>query len=609
MPYTANRFEQAPMSEFQLLERRMGGFAAQSSKETQTNNDSAVTTSMQTEEISSQDNAAQAGGDESDLLSGGGSIMTASGPARLKRDFDPIRLGLFLRAAAQVVTGLLAERDVAKEAAKDRDIDIAQGNRSITSGCIPLSPAPIGGSRGIKDVTFSQHQQNMLFVAYCAPEKGDLASSAGGKGLLCIWDTANCRRPSHILFCESNPVRCCFSGHRLSQTVFAATEDGSLVGWDLREPAAMHVSHKMENQDVLVLRRPTYSTDGLSTDGLFEEHTGPICSLQAIASPTESDDVSFQLAVLDENGGLSIWTVVELGSRDLAGSLQDFCLGVGGKVKLMKSAYIDLSVSNPGRQLWTRTLSIQFRPGDHNHAHVGTGHGHILHVVRHGTASYPLQYESYYNDICDVQSVQYSPFLSDYFLTAANDGTVCLYHEDSTKPMHAWAGFTKERLLCAIWSPSQPQVFFAYTAEGSIYVWDMLTNSDEPVHTQKLAAGSMSNSYNETEDTTLVKVSFSARGVGHPFMVTAYANGYVGIHTLSGAYSNSTVNDARRLRAFLTGVSCDSLPEDPVPIMTSKEEPDESDPFDEAFGFGDMFADMAAPAKDGRRAQAGRRAR
>jgi len=75
---------------------------------------------MQTEEISSQDNAAQAGGDESDLLSGGGSIMTASGPARLKRDFDPIRLGLFLRAAAQVVTGLLAERDVAKEAAKDR---------------------------------------------------------------------------------------------------------------------------------------------------------------------------------------------------------------------------------------------------------------------------------------------------------------------------------------------------------------------------------------------------------------------------------------------------------------------------------------------------------
>ena len=138
-----------------------------------------------------------------------------------------------------------------------QDIDIAQGNRSITSGCTPVSPAPIGGIRAIQDIVFSSYQQNMLFVAYSAPPStvANKLASHGGKGLLAIWDTANCRQPLHLLFCEGNPVRCCLSGHRLSQTVFAATEDGSLVAWDLREPAAMHITCKVEGGEALVLRR------------------------------------------------------------------------------------------------------------------------------------------------------------------------------------------------------------------------------------------------------------------------------------------------------------------------------------------------------------------
>jgi len=259
-----------------------------------------------------------------------------------------------------------------------------------------------------------------------------------------------------MLVCESIPVRCCFSGHRLSQTVFAATDDRSLVAWDLREPASMHITQRLDGGEPVVLRRPTYSTDGLLEDA----HSGSICSIEAIAPTSDSDDISFQLAMLDENGGLSIWNVVELSSRDMAGSLKDFCLGVGAKVKLMKSAFMDTSTSGP-----MRSLTIQFRPNDSNHALIGTGHGYTLHTVRHGAASYPTQYETYYGDVCDVNAIQYSPFLAQYFLTSSNDGTVCLYHENSARPLHSWTEFAKNPLLGVVWSPSQPHVFFAYTSD------------------------------------------------------------------------------------------------------------------------------------------------
>ena len=94
-----------------------------------------------------------------------------------------------------------------------------------------------------------------------------------------MWDSQNIDGPTHTLVCESQPVKCCFGGHRLSQTVFAATHDGSLVAWDLREPESMHRSKNVPNLKAgrAVLRRPTYSTDGL----LEEAHTGTICSMEA----------------------------------------------------------------------------------------------------------------------------------------------------------------------------------------------------------------------------------------------------------------------------------------------------------------------------------------
>merc|ERR1719240_2048174 len=107
----------------------------------------------------------------------------------------------------------------------------------------------------------------------------------------------------------------------------------------------------------------------------------------------------------------------------------------------------------------------------------------------------------------------------------------------------------------------------------------------------------------------MVKVVFSARGVGHPFMATSFANGCTSVHTLSGAYSNSTVNQVRQMRAFLEGVEFDELAEEeeetPPLAEETREAEAEDDPFggfgDDGFSFADAnpfgdFGGQSAPA-------------
>ncbi len=58
-----------------------------------------------------------------------------------------------------------------------------------------------------------------------------------------------------VLVCQSRPTCTCFSPHK-SSLAFAGLSDGSVVLWDLREPAAMH---RRDGEDPVV-RVPTFST-------------------------------------------------------------------------------------------------------------------------------------------------------------------------------------------------------------------------------------------------------------------------------------------------------------------------------------------------------------
>jgi len=705
--YSKRCFEQEPISQFDQLSRQLGCFAgtANSSVQTTTNSQTAET---QTEMSTKSPGAAQESYHDSDdfpmnpgrcwdhatrvaLLSdpssasvvspgaaedeshwssdmhevscqvinadptqdtsSAGVYLSASGPAKLRREFDPMHLARFLRSATQAMVALLGESEAAKQAALDLKIEQYEGNVQLTMGCIQLPNPPIGGLRPITDLRFSNFHQEQLLVAYGPAEYGlehgetieqvaqklsidlgqiiflnsarypgisgstklqpgsricvptgctsSLPSATGGKGLLCLWDVNALTAPIAVLVCEAHPSTCCFSAHSLSMSLYAATADGSLIVWDLQEEPEMHISCKVPGGNPITLRRPSYSTDGMMDEG----HLGPVCKLQAVAtgSNNASDQTSEQLATLDQMGGLCVWMVMRLNRGDVAGSEADLCLGIGSRVKVLKSFSLDLSAHS-------RALDFEFRPGNSNHVVVGTGVGKVVHTVRHGRKAAPAEYEG--SGVCDVLTVQFSPFLPEYLLAAFSSGDVSLYHQENPLPVHSWKGFSQSPLVGAFWLPSQPQAFLVHNQAGEVFVFDLVKDSSFPVSTSKFEAKG------SAFEAAMTKVAVSCAGVGHPYMATAFSSGSVSVHTLSGMYSSSSISDKHRMLAMLEGRKyVESMYDEPVKERDHRQELEafENDNFDvlESMGgmgggMGDMFGVVATT---GRKAKSGRRAK
>eukprot|EP00656_Telonema_subtile_P018762 TRINITY_DN2017_c0_g1_i1.p1 TRINITY_DN2017_c0_g1~~TRINITY_DN2017_c0_g1_i1.p1 ORF type:complete len:496 (-),score=57.03 TRINITY_DN2017_c0_g1_i1:147-1634(-) len=445
-----------------------------------------------------------------------------------------------------------------------------------------------------KGLTETSKLQLGSWIVMPASQSGSVPSSKGGQGLMCLWDVNSLTHPVAIMVCESHPTHCCFSNRNSSMTVYGVTTDGSVVAWDLRESPALHITCKMPGGYGLVLRRPSYSTDGLMDDA----HIGQIQCLQAIAvsSGTRSaaDRTSDQLATLDEQGGLCVWMVIELERSDVAGSEADLCLGIGSKVKIVKSFSLDLSQGS-----LMRTLDLDFRPGNMNDVILATGSGHILHTVRHGRKASPSEYEG--PGGCDALSVQFSPFLPAYFLAAYSNGVVSLYHQDNPVCIRSWVGFSTHPIKEALWLPSKPSVFLVYNTEGQVFVFNLLKDLNYPVSTAQMHAKGSAH------PALLSKVRISPRGVGHPFMATSYSNGGVNIHTLSGIYAESAGSDAHRMQALLEGR--EYIETEYLDSLTTESGPSQEEAelgmYDGDDLLGDMFGVVGVNA---RKAKAGRRA-
>ena len=173
--------------------------------------------------------------------------------------------------------------------------------------------------------------------------------------------------------CESTPTCCCFDPYKAG-LAFAATVDGTVALWDLRESPSLHKQRGVGGASVHI-RHPTYSTEGIST---ADNHVAPIVGIMPISvaggsgsSASEgSETSSFQLATLDAEGVFKTWTVIELPATDMAGSLQELGLLPGGRVKVSPSGSVQLDLSHFNLQAQLaadrllQTFCFQFFP-DH----------------------------------------------------------------------------------------------------------------------------------------------------------------------------------------------------------------------------------------------------
>lgn len=180
---------------------------------------------------------------------------------------------------------------------------------------------------------------------------------------------------------------------------------------------------------------PTYSTDGLEDMIHFNDITKLVSLVK---------NGSYRIVALDSVGTLSSWIVIEYNERDMAGSLADLTLKVGGKIKLALHGSVDLS-DKLNITYDSQTFEIDFDPKDQNSFVFSTSEG--------------MFYSKFYNKSDDTTSIKGGPIIrrldtstvgelirvtsisySDqgFILAGFEDGSIGIYHVEFSSPLSIW---------------------------------------------------------------------------------------------------------------------------------------------------------------------------
>uniref|UniRef100_A0A8C3U0F1 Dynein 2 intermediate chain 1 n=1 Tax=Catharus ustulatus TaxID=91951 RepID=A0A8C3U0F1_CATUS len=448
-----------PVNEYDMYIRNFGKMNTKQAY-VQCNEDN-LDRDIQTEEVETLEKWTQHPG-ESALVSGGSiNSQDTSVNGAPKPKIDSQRLANFLRSACQVVAVLLEEDQVATQPRKLRS---RQTSLSISDSCFQLNTnQPFLHGRKIRCLYVSQVQRQTLLSVHGLPEKAgvDLLSR---KSLICVWNIWQPSSPQKVLICDSEVMCCCFSPSKAT-LVFAGTEDGSLLVWDLREDSRMHPCMMITGTE-WTFRVPTFSTDGILNS---VNHTSPILAVEPVSTSLNSDH-SYGLSSLSDQEGLV----------------------PGGKVKLVHSSTVELSNSLFPKDIGQRmpqTLTIKFLSSNPNHFIVGTNLGLVGHGTRHDLKVVPKLFrpqESRLRSI-SITAIDFFPFGKPLFLVGCSDGSIRLHQMTSEYPLMQWNDSTKGQPIIALqWALTRPAVFFALDASSNIYIWDLLENDLFPVAMQTI---------------------------------------------------------------------------------------------------------------------------
>ena len=390
------------------------------------------------------------------------------------------------------------------------------------------------------------------------------------------------------MICEGVP-KCCVLSPGLGNIVVAGTEEGSLVVWDLSESANLHYSEDAVTLNIHGgVRRPTYTTDALTfrddnhlgqgnnnssgrsnsnTSLEGNQHRTPVVAVQLIQDGSgssgggsnmgggnETNALSFQLATLEESGVVMLWTVLKLKHGDPAGSETDLGLGIGGRVKLVRSTKINL-LNSVAEEVTTMSFSVD----DPSRFFVGTLSGRLLHQSRFSTILSPREYEasnhSLSSSICCMATNKH-PAMGKYMLIGRANGSISMYHTDEAIPLAVWddtstgagndssigsdesnrrSGATKwssvpRSIVKIVWSAWRPSLFWVLDSGGRLYEWNLLVNPFGPTKEieQTLTTRQRSGELSPLVDVVLC--GDRSRGS----LISLYLNGEMAVQQLSG---------------------------------------------------------------------------
>lgn len=486
-----------PVSEYEMYIKSFGN-ANTKQAYVQCNEDN-VDRDVQTEEVETCEKWTQHPPEYSGACGDPNFSQEARDKTRSELTFDSQCLMSFLRSASQVMVVLLEEDQTERKSL--RKLKTQTDSLSFCNGSLQLNTKlPFLLGRQINLVHFSQVQKHIMLSVHMPTAKPS-SVRLDSCTIICVWNIWEPSRPQKILIYESEVQCCCFSpGNTL---VFAGTEVGSVVLWDLREYANNHYRLKIDNYE-WTFRHPTFSTDAVMSS---QSHVSPVNSIEVVpsfeagglrqgvpllASEDELTGLSFQLASLDESGVINFWVVVELAKGNEAGSPTELGLRPGGKVKLLHSSSLltvqRSSLKEAAKMRPFQTLLLKYHPTDSNHFFIGTNLGLVRHGTSHSSKAHPQFYhfQEVEERTVDVTSIHFSPFSSYLFLVGCADGSIRLHAVSSDQPVAEWMNSTAgEPVISLQWTQTRPAVFCVLDAASNLHIWDMLKDEAQPILTEK----------------------------------------------------------------------------------------------------------------------------
>ncbi|KAJ3175721.1 WD repeat-containing protein 60 [Irineochytrium annulatum] len=400
---------------------------------------------------------------------------------------DSASLLKFMRSAGVVMDAVIEENS----RGQGSESKLSSDGRSQIPMCSGLSVLQLPGflsGRVVTTMAFSPSDHRLILIGWGHPKAPFNQSKLGKLAIVTMWRLADPKTPWRVLVCEG-VLTSCMTCPTKPHLIFAGTTSGSVNVWDLNEPGNLH---KGLGVDGFVIRRPSYSTDGLYFDD-GSGHQEPICNVICLirteeeiaerkSNPATMEGrvgESFQIATIDERGFMQIWVVTESRDHTYANvNESDFGMAIGSQVALVKST--GFLMRNPQRNImWgceLTTKDCKLKPGSVDEFVVATHTGQVLHESRFREVLHPRSYDHFKDNpglVTDpVTSLDFNAHLHDTFLAGFRSGRVALFRMDSSLPKMYWELDAAVKQIR--WSPHRPSVFYVLDEHGSLYLWDLL---------------------------------------------------------------------------------------------------------------------------------------
>ncbi|KAJ3103492.1 WD repeat-containing protein 60 [Phlyctochytrium planicorne] len=456
-------------------------------------------------------------------------------------NLDSVSLLKFLRKSSQVMDILLEENVSAGgdsvRAQKSSYINISKGQSRVNI----LS---FLSGRSLLDVITSPIDHRLLISLWSSAEGVFAESKIGRKGLICMWHVNDLSAPSCILCCEGNPTSICVSSIKPYLYV-CGTDHGGISAWDLREPSSIHIMLTIDEKNdlgniepvTLVIRRPSYSTDGLfPMDDLHRDRIVMVHSLYAESAIGAEEDENgglgsfgaddslqntrpLQIVSVDASGDVRLWVVSESKEKDYnAVSENDMGMAIGSHIKMVKGSGYSIKpvIRNIMVPPDASVRTCAFMPASASNFLAGLANGEVQHESRFREFCHPRLYCNNYSTtlvqtnessfaIDSVSSIHFNPHYVDIFLVGYVSGTISLFHTQRSNPLISWQlsdsnqGSKKDRNLDKssqaavsqlLWSPHRPSLFYVLDTNSTVYIWDLVEQSHAPTHVIPLIASS-----------------------------------------------------------------------------------------------------------------------